>query len=163
MVVLDKEEKGILRYLGKEDEGSVPLKDITNYLSSKGYNLPLPDVEDKLDHLIDVGYVRSRTEGKGSNRVEKFYLSNLAAGLLGGVGKKRSLQGRGIKHDLKGLLKRAFGSIFLVFGVGLFLYDATLTGAVISSSGGLSSGLVLPVFLFVAGGALLVNSFIERH
>lgn len=75
-VSLDDEEKGILKYLGKYDE-AVGLENIKRYLNNQGYGgFTSIELTDKLDYLVDVGYVRSKTEGKGDKREERFYLTN---------------------------------------------------------------------------------------
>lgn len=134
-VSLDDEEKGILKYLGRKYEEEATIDDLTKYLSDLGYGrFSKREFIDKMDHLIDLGYVRSRTEGKGKDRQEIFYLSKLALGLWGGVAKKRNLQGRGPQHDISRLFRRMMGALFLAMGLGLFAYEGPrLTGAVIGT------------------------------
>ena len=76
-IPLDKKEKRILRYLEPGYDGALNLNDITSYLQSNAYpNISEKGVAKRLDHLIDVGYVRAKTEGRGNNRDERFYLSS---------------------------------------------------------------------------------------
>jgi hypothetical protein len=101
--------------------------------------------------------VRSKTEGKGDNREEKFYLSKLFGGLEGGLRKRRSLQGRGILHDTSKLIKRLLGSVFLLMGVGLFVYESpNVTGAVIGNS--TTDFIVGGVFILLALGLFFIKS-----
>lgn len=145
-VSLDDEEKGILKYLGNYDE-AVGLESIKRYLNNQGYGgFTSIELIEKLDNLANVGYVRSKTEGKGDKREEKFYLSRVP---LGGKFKRRSLQGRGIVHDTSNLVKRIFGCVFLLMGIGLLAYEApNLTGAVIGVS--TSGFLVGWLFILIA-------------
>lgn len=154
-VSLDDKEKGILRYLGKGYDESIDLESIQNYLGDKEYgDFSKKEVIGMLDHLMDTGYVRSKTEGKGDRREEKFYLSQSP---LGGKFKKMNLQGRGIIHDTSTLVKRLFGMIFLLAGLGLFLYESpNLTGAVIGPS---TNGFLVGVlFIFVGLAFFFVKS-----
>jgi hypothetical protein len=146
-ISLYDEEKGILKYLPKDSEEAVTLKDITKYLTNMGYsNLGAREAENMVDHLIDAGYVRSRTEGRGDKREARFYLSKVP--FVGGKAKQKKLQGRGIVHDTSRLIKRIFGGIFLLIGLGLALYEGSnLTGAVIGIH--TSGFLIGALFVFV--------------
>ena len=132
---------------------------IRSYLESRGYNETSPnEVREKLENLTDKGYVRARTIKRGRENEERFYLSSYIGE---GLRKRRSLQGRGIRHDISSLLfKRWFGSVFLLFGIGFFIYsNFTLTGAVISSSGKVNPVFGLMLALIILGVILLVQSF----
>ena len=158
MVSLDDEEKGILRYLSIDPDEAASRNDITKYLSSSGYNPVSPqDLKDKLDNLMDYGYIRAKTEKSGRSRIEKFYLSKA---LLGGKSKQKKLQGRGgIIQDTSKLVKRLFGSIFLLFGLGFFIYDSVITGAIISSQENFNPIFIPTLALVIIGGILLKKSF----
>jgi len=160
MVNLDGEEKGILRYLGKEEE-SVGFTDITRYLARRGYEeTNNRAITEKLDHLIEVGYVRSKTEGKGNKREEKFYLARR----IGGGGRKRKqLQGRGIIYDTSKLVQRLFGSVFLLIGFGFIIYEGLqMTGAFISSTQTIDLTVIFAFALFIIGGFLLKKSLYKK-
>ena len=158
MVNLASEEKGILKYLGKGYDEAMDLDDITKYLESHGYSkLSDEAARERLDHLIDTGYVRSKTEGKGSQREEKFYLSKWIGE---GVRKQKYLQGRGIIQDTSKLIQRLFGSIFILIGFGFLLYQSLhMTGAFISSIQAVAPTFVFALALFIIGGILLRGSF----
>ena len=158
MVSLDDEEKGILRYLSIDPDEAASRNDITKYLSSSGYNPVSPqDLKDKLDNLMDYGYIRAKTEKLGRSRVEKFYLSKA---LLGGKSKQKKLHGRGgIIQDTSKLVKRLFGSIFLLFGLGFFIHSLNITGSSISSSGNFNPVFIPTLALAIIGLALLKRSF----
>ncbi len=159
---LDTEEKGILRYLGNKEEEVLNLDSITKYLKKHGYeDLNLKAAREKLDHLIDVGYVRSKTEGKGDNREENFYLARR----LGGGGRERKrLQGRGIIYDTSKLIKRLVGSAFLLIGFGFIIYESLqMTGAFISSAQTIDLTFIFAFALFIIGGFLLIDSFRDRR
>lgn len=145
---LDDEEKGILKYLGRRDEDSVTLNDITRYLDDMGYGgFSKREAENMLDHLIEAGYIRSRTEKIQNTRQQVFYLSRVP--LAGGKAKQKRLQGRGIIHDTSSLIRKLLGSVFLLMGLGLFAYEGPkLTGAVIGvHTGGFFVG---GLFIFIA-------------
>lgn len=146
-VSLDDEEKGILKYLGKGYEESINLENIQKYLGDKEYgNFNKRKVAEMLDHLIDTGYIRSRTEGKEDKREEKFYLTK---GIGAGVRKRMQLQGRGFFYDSSRLVKRLTGVVFLLMGIGLFIYQSpNLTGAVIGTP--TNDFLVGGLFIFIA-------------
>lgn len=154
MANLDKKEKGIVKYLGTNYDESLSLNDITQYLKDVGYeDTTRKNVLEKIDNLIDLGYVRSRTKGKGDNREEKFYLSK---SLLGGRFKRRGLQGRGFLHDTSSLIERLFGSVFVLFGLGVLIYEGlNITGAVISNGEGIGISSLLGLTLMIIGGILI--------
>jgi len=156
MVHLDDEEKGILKYLGRGYDEAVNLKNISHYLRDQGYNnTSLKDMRDDLDHLIKSGYIRSKTEGKGSNREEKFYLARFIGG---GEREKRKLQGRGVFRDLGKLIERLSGAFFLLFGLGVVIYgDLNVTGAAISNSAGVGLTFIFAFALMIIGGVLLIK------
>ena len=114
-----------------------------------------------MNHLIDYGYVRSKTEGKGKEREEKFYLSNI---LGGGSRKRRNLQGRGIINDTSRLIKRLTGSFFFLVGLGFIGYEIfTPTGAVISSGEGFNLTSLFSFLLLIIGGFLFKNSLGKKE
>ena len=159
-IKLDNEEKGIVRYLSVEEE-ALDLDEIIDYLQDHGYEkLEKSGAMEKLDHLIDVGYVRSKTIGMGKDREEKFYLAKK----LGGGGRRRKqLQGRGIIYDTSKLIQRLTGSIFLLIGLGFLTYQSLrITGAVISSSESIVPAFASASALFLIGGVLLIGSFRKR-
>jgi hypothetical protein len=145
---LDYEEKGILKYLGKGYEKAITLDEIKDYLKKvehlEGEDLSKKEIRSKLDHLIDVGYVRSKTEGTGEQRKEKFYLSNILAGIEGGVGRKKGLQGRGPWHDLSRLVKRLFGFVFFlsIFASVSFLFPNVTGNTILGNITGNNSSLM---------------------
>jgi hypothetical protein len=150
---LKYEEKGILKYLGRGYEESINLKDITKYLNESDYvddadkkmEFSIHKTRKMLDHLAETGYVRSKTEGKGSAREEKFYL---AKGMGAGVRKRMQLQGRGFFFDPSRLVKRLTGMVFLLVGIGLFVYQShSLTGAVIGTP--TNDFIVGALFIFI--------------
>lgn len=153
-ISLDSEEKRILSYLGGNYKESVGLGDIVEYLKDVGYEgVTRRNVLDKLDRLSDVGYVRSKTKGKGEHRDEKFYLSGAP---LAGKYARRGLQGRGVVHDTSKLIRRLFGSVFLFFGLGAVVYQGlNVTGAAVSSGSGGSLSFVFAFALIVVGTFLL--------
>lgn len=157
-VRLDDEEKGILRYLGRGYSESLDLNDITNHLNDLGYSkVSKKEVLDKLGNLMDYGYVRSKAEEKGPVKNYRFYL---ARGIGGGGRRSKSLQGRGLIHDTSSLIKRLFGSVFLLFGLGVLIVSGSgTTGAVISSGDGFTVTFVLSFALAVIGVFLLRKSF----
>jgi hypothetical protein len=160
-VSLDDEEKGILRYLGKGYDESIDLESIQEYLGDKEYgNFSKKEVIGMLDHLMDTGYVRSKTEGKGDKREEKFYL---AKGVGAGVRKRMKLQGRGFFYEPSRLIKRLTGAVFLLIGIGLFVYEGSnATGAVIGSSSGVNPIFFFASILTIIGFLLALNSFKKK-
>ncbi len=160
-ISLDSEEKGILRYLGNKKEESLNLHNIVEYLKTHGYSdLTVKDAREKMDYLIDLGYVRSKTTGKGENREEKFYLSRTP---LGGRYKQKQIQGRGIIYDTSKLIQRLFASVFLLIGFGFIIYSISgITGAVISSGQSMAPTFVFAFLLFIIGGFLLKISFKKK-
>jgi hypothetical protein len=150
-VDLKREEKGILEYLGPEYEESFDLKDITKYLNNSHYIDPstkksvvfsLNDTREMLDHLKETGYVRAKTT-KGE---QKFYLSK---GLGAGLRKRMEVQGRGFFYEPSRLIKRLFGVVALLAGIGLFVYQSpNLTGAVIGTP---TNDFVIGALLIFAG------------
>jgi hypothetical protein len=144
-----------LKYLDNKSGSNITIEDITNYLKKQDYEeLSKKELRGKLDNLIDLGYVRAKTEGKGDKREEIFYLSEY---LGSGLRKKRNLQGRGIFNDTSRLIKRLLGSFFFLIGIGLFLYEMPgLTGAVIGPS--TSGFLVSVLFVFVGVATFFINS-----
>lgn len=162
---LKNEEKGILSYLGESYKDSINLKDITKYLKAQEYDVDsIKDVREDLNHLIRVGYVRSKTEGKGDKREEKFYLSRTP---LGGKYKQKQVQGRELIHETSKLWQRIFnpklfGSLFLLFGFGFVAYDSlNVTGAVISSAETFNPAFFLICLLLAVGIVLLTKSIKE--
>lgn len=152
-VDLEPEEKGILKSLGSKNQ-ALNLDSIKNYLEHQAYeNVEKKDIRKSLEHLSDLGYVRSKTKGEGNDREEVFYLSNY---VMGGIRRKSSLQNRGPWNDLKKFYQKFLGSIFLLVGLGFFIYyGLSMTGAVVSSGEILTPGFVLSFVLFVVGMALL--------
>lgn len=155
---MDDEEKGILKYLGKNYDEAEGLKNIVSYLKDQGYsNTSLSDVRDDLDHLIKSGYVRSKTDGKGANRNEKFYLARIIGG---GVRKRKELQGRGFFRDIAKLVERLSGFFFLFAGLIAVVYEGlNFTGAVISDGLGVGLAFIFAFALLIIGGVLLKKSF----
>ncbi len=153
MVHLDDEAKGILRYLASNYKQSSGLPDIVEYLKDSGYDdVTRRSVTEDLDYLRDVGYVRSKTKGKGEDREEKFYLSRMP---FGGRFKRRGLQGRGVLHDASSLVKRLTGGFFFLFGFGVIIYEGlNFTGAVISTNNQIGISSILGFALLLIGGFL---------
>lgn len=160
-IPLDDEEKGILRYLGNKEEEGLNLDNIVEYLKKHGYkDLDLKDAREKIDRLIDVGYMRSKTKGKGDDREENFYL---ARRLGGGSRKRKQLQGRGIIYDTSKLIQRIGGSAFLLIGFGFLVYQSlSITGAFISSTQPVVPTFVFAFALFLIGGFLLKKSLYKK-
>ncbi|MCK5624370.1 hypothetical protein KAI04_00840 [Candidatus Pacearchaeota archaeon] len=156
-VELDREEKGIVRYLSNKEE-AFDVKEIIEYLKDHGYQeLDKSKAMEALDNLMEVGYVRSKTIGSGSNREERFYL---AKGLGGGYRRKKQLQGQGILHDASKLIERLTGSVFLLIGLGFIISQIpNITGAVISSAESVASTVSLAAVLFFIGCALWIGTF----
>jgi hypothetical protein len=156
---LNDEERGILKFLGGKGELE-SFDNIRNYLHKSGYgSLSERNARKELDQLIDLGYIRSRTVGSGTDREERFYLSR---GIGAGRRAKSTLQGRDyVLGDIGQWVKRIFGKgyIFLVFGLGFLVYSGiSSTGMVISSEGSpLDAGFVLSFMLMLIGGALLLK------
>lgn len=155
-VKLDDEEKGIVRYLGTNYKESIKLDDIQDYLNDSQYlnednkiiKFSKSDTRNLMNRLIDVGYVRSKTQEEKGKRVERFYLTNIA-GVAGGISKRLGLQGRSPKHTVTSLIGRIFSSFFILSLAAsfFFLYPA-FTGNVI---GKMSAGQseFLSFFLFL--------------
>jgi hypothetical protein len=147
---LKKEEKGILKYLGPRYEESFDLNDITKHLNKSQYIDPktskpivfsLNDTRGMLENLEETGYVCAKTS-KGE---EKFYL---AKGLGAGVRKRMELQGRGFFYEPSRLIKRLFGVVSLLAGIGLFVYQSpNVTGAVIGTP--TNDFIIGALFIFV--------------
>ncbi len=155
-VKLDREERGILRYLGNKEE-ALDLAEIMGYLKNSGYDITdKKETMEKIDHLIDVGYVRSETTGTGGDRKEQFYL---ATGLGGGRRRRKYLQGRGILYDTNRLVQRLTGSVFALVGFGFLVYQGIgMTGAFMSSPQEATPTFLLSLLLFLIGGLLLRSS-----
>jgi hypothetical protein len=154
---LDDEQKGMLRFLGKKEDAE-EINDIRKYLSQGGYGSISEKVaRDKLDELIDLGYVRSKTEGKPGNKTERFYLSK---GVGAGRRARATLQGRNyVWGDLGSLIKRITGAALVLFGVGVFVYQTpSLSGAVISNANLKGGNFILPISSLILGGLLLFKS-----
>jgi hypothetical protein len=146
-------ENGIVRYLQPESENAIRLSDITKYLNKceylddKGNKITLSQDRTRtmLDHLTKYHHTRAITKGDGDDREEAFYL---AKGLGAGARRKMKLQGRGFFYEHSRLLRHLTGVVFLLMGIGLFLYETpNLTGAVIGPS--TSGFLVGMLFIFV--------------
>ena len=155
-ISLDYEQKGILRYLDTRKGDPITLEDINDYLKNQEYGkLTKKELRDKIDELIDVGYVRSNTGGERDGRKERFYLSKLAGGLLGGVSKKRSLQGRGPWHDTSKLVKRLLSCFFILsLAASFFFLSPSFTGNAIGNVSESNSSLIsfgLFIFALVCG------------
>lgn len=155
---LDKEETGIVRLLDRDKENAVTLDELQEMLAKSGYRkVEIPDLREDIDHLIDLGYVSSRTYGGGKDRKEKFYLTHY---LVGGGRRKKAEQGRGLIPSATKMYKRWFGSIFMLAGLGFFIYDGLrMTGAIFSSVTQISPGFIFAFALFVIGVFLLEGSF----
>jgi hypothetical protein len=156
---LDDEEKGILKSLSTKKDEALNLNDITKYLKVHDYvdqNIKPREIREKMEHLADLGYVRSRTEISGNDREELYYLSNY---VMGGVRKKSTLQNRGVFNDLRKFVQKFTGAIFLLFGLGFFVYEGlSLTGAFIFSlNNGATLTFVFSFALFIIGGFLLIK------
>lgn len=159
---LDPVEKGIVRLLGSKEEDAVSLHEIREMLKNSGYEVgEISQLREDLDHLIDSGYIRSRTYGKGKDREEKFRLTNY---VVGGERRKIEEQGRGVIPSATKMYKRWFGSIFVLIGLGFFIYDGLrMTGAIFSSGTQISPGFIFAFALFVIGVFLLEGSFDKRN
>ena len=159
-VNLDQEEKGIVRYLGGKSQ-AINVSDIVEYLKDHGYgSLDKKQAIERLDHLMEVGYVRSKTIGKGKSREEKFYLSK---GIGGGGRRKREVQGRGPLYDIHKSLERFVGAIFVLGGLGFLMYQTIgMTGAFFSSAERVFPGFIFGFTLYVFGSFLLIHSFKKK-
>lgn len=158
---LDKTEKGIVRLLGSAEDDSVNMDELKTMLNKAGYDVKkVSDLREDLDHLIDAGYVRSKTYGKGAQREEKFRLTNY---VVGGTRRKIEEQGRGVIPSSTKMYKRWFGAGFMVLGLGLFIYEGlTMTGGAVGSQVKASFGAIIAFALFVAGLAILESPF-KKH
>ncbi len=159
-IELSQEEKGIIRYLGGR-KSKVNVADIVEYLKDHGYDkLDKKEAIEKLDYLMKVGYVRSKTIGKGDNREEKFYLSKWTGG---GGRRRRSEQGRGFVRDVQKGIERFVSSIFILVGLGFLVYQTiSITGAFISSTQEIVPGFIFAFILLCIGVFLLVGSFKKK-
>lgn len=163
---LDSTEKGIVRLLGSAEDDAVNLDELKTMLNKAGYEVEnVSDLRQDLDHLIDVGYVRSKTYGKGSDREEKFRLTNY---VVGGTRRKIEEQGRGVIPSTAKMYKRWFGKVsgafFLLIGLGVFIYEGIgMTGAVISSSERVTPAFILGFALFVIGVTVLEKSYKQER
>jgi hypothetical protein len=133
MVSLDYEEKGILKYLNKSSDSDITIDDLADYLKNQDYGeLSKKELRERLDHLIEKGYIRAKTEGRGEKREEVFSLTRYIGS---GVRQQRHLQGRGIINDTSRLVKRLFGSIFVLsLAASIFFLSPDFTGNIIGNT-----------------------------
>jgi hypothetical protein len=123
-------------------------------------------VRERVQELIEMGYVRSRVEQVGKNREERFYLS-MGVG-AGGRRARATLQGRNyVWGDLPKLLERVYkkatGAILILFGIGFFIYqNISLSGAVISVAELKVDNFILPCSSLILGGLLLFKSLKKK-
>ena len=149
---LTETQKEILKTLplGKD----VKREDILKYLKKEGVKIDDAELKNELEGLIKYGSLRSSFEDK---KDEEGMTYNLSRGIGSGYRNQRKLQGKSnIIQDTYKLYKRIFGSVFIVFGIGLVIYNgAFISGAAISFKEG-TSALYLGVISFILGIALFL-------
>jgi hypothetical protein len=157
---LDESQKGMLKFLGNKKEAE-NLEEIREYLHKEEYgSLSKKVTREKIQELIDIGYVRSRIEQVGKSREERFYLS---MGVGAGKRARATLQGRnyvwGDLPKLLGRIKKVTGAILVLFSIGIFVYQTpSLSGAVVSASDVKGGDFILPFSSLILGGLLLFKS-----
>jgi hypothetical protein len=150
-IYLTEPELGILNCLGTKNQRLLKLKDITQYLNDseykneKGEPISINYTREMLNKLTHYDYVRSKTIQEENTSEPRFYL---AGGTGGGVRRRMKVQGRGFFYEPSRLIRNLTGVVFLLAGIGLFLYESpSLTGAVIGTP--TNDFIVGAVFIFV--------------
>jgi len=157
---LTETQKGILEILPKSKNSAIKIDEIKIYLKkAEGIDAEDTEIRQELKGLIKYGSVRANLEeDKGE---VKYFLSR---GIGSGYRNQRTLHGKfNPFRDIYKSYKRLFGTIFLVLGVGLVIYNgASVSGAVISLG---KIGLkIMPIAIisFVIGLVLFLTSYKKK-
>lgn len=154
---IDDLGKEILQKLRGRKEGGLTTREIRDAIEEDmggDYRVKGEEVRNQLGELIERGDVKAYTKKDGK---VKYYLSK---GIGSGYRSQKKLQGRDFFYNISKMYERILGSIFILFGLGFFIYqNSSMSGAVISNSTSMETSFIVSFCALALGGFLLFKSF----